>query len=68
MAQPSGATYRRGLVILGLVHAHRQSLALEADGERGGVARKSGPDATSELQQLCNLGCIMNLSRIKDTR
>lgn len=33
-------------------------LALEGDVEMGGGASKSGSDATSELQQLCNLGCV----------
>lgn len=43
---------------LGLAHAHRQSLALEVDVEMGGGASKSGSDATSELQELCSLGCV----------
>lgn len=58
MAQPGGATCRSGLVTLGLAHAHRQSLALEVDVEMRGGASKPGSDATSELQQLCRLGCV----------
>lgn len=45
-------------VILGLAKEHRQPLAIGVDVQMGGRISKSGSDPISELQQLCNLGCV----------